>query len=75
VWFVQNKIKVPGTMFFIALLLNGTARFFVEQIRVNNVYHIGNAAITQAQIISSLLVIIGIAGIIVLKKLHSKGKI
>ncbi len=75
VWFIQNKIKVPGTMFFIALLLNGTARFFVEQIRVNNVYHIGNASVTQAQIISSILIIIGISGIIVLKKLYLKNKI
>ncbi len=75
VWFIQNKIKVPGTLFFIALTLNGTARFFVEKIRVNNVYHIGNANITQAQIISSLLIIIGIAGIIILKRLHKKGKI
>lgn len=75
VWFIQNKIKVPATMFFIALLLNGTARFFVEQIRVNNVYHIGNAAFTQAQIISSFLILLGITGIIVLKKLYKKGKI
>ncbi len=75
VWFIQNKIKVPGTMFFIALLLNGTARFFIEQIRVNNVYHIGNTAITQAQIISSLLILLGIAGIITLKKMFKAGKL
>jgi len=69
VWFVQNKIKAPGTMFFIAIGLNGIARFFIEKIRVNNEYHIGGG-ITQAEIISSLLVVIGIVGIIVLHKIH-----
>jgi len=75
VWFVQNKIKVPGTIFFIAITLNGLARFFVEKIRVNNVYHSGSSSITQAEIISSLLVVIGIIGIVVLNKMWKKGKI
>ncbi len=74
VWNIQNKIKAPGTIFFIAIMLNGIARFFVEKIRVNNVYHIGNANITQAEIISSMLVVIGIIGIIVLHKLWKKNE-
>jgi len=69
VWFAQNKIKAPGTMFFIAIGLNGIARFFIEKIRVNNEYHIGGG-ITQAEIISSLLVIIGIVGVIVLHRVY-----
>jgi prolipoprotein diacylglyceryl transferase len=75
IWFIQNKIKTPGTMFFLALSLNGITRFFVEKIRVNNVYHIGSANITQAEIISTILVIIGIAGMIILKRLYKAGKI
>ena len=75
VWFIQNRIKAPGSIFFIAILLNGVTRFLVEKIRVNNVYHIGNSNITQAEIISSLLVIIGIVGIYILRKLHKEGKI
>ena len=70
VWFLQNKVKAAGVIFFTAIMLNGFARFFIEKIRVNNVYEIGNNNITQAEIISSLLVIIGIAGIFVLSKLH-----
>jgi len=69
VWFAQNKIKAPGTMFFIAIGLNGIARFFIEKIRVNNEYHIGGG-ITQAEIISSMLVLIGIIGVIVLHKVY-----
>jgi len=71
----QNRIKAPGTIFFIAIMLNGITRFFVEKIRVNNVYHIGSAEITQAEIISSLLVLIGIIGIVVLRNLYKKGSI
>ena len=71
VWFVQNKIKAPGTMFFIAIGLNGIARFFIEKIRVNNEYHIGGG-ITQAEIISSLLVVTGIVGIVVLHRMYKR---
>jgi len=75
IWFIQNKVKAPGTMFFIALMLNGITRFFVEKIRVNNVYNIGSANITQAEIISTILVIIGIVGIILLRRFYRLGKI
>ncbi|OYT11806.1 MAG: diacylglyceryl transferase [Bacteroidetes bacterium 4572_112] len=72
VWFAQNKIKTTGVIFFIAIMLNGFARFFIEKIRVNNLYEIGTSHITQAEIISSSLVLIGIIGIIVLNKLKKK---
>ena len=72
VWFAQNKVKTTGVIFFIAIMLNGFARFFIEKIRVNNLYEIGTSHITQAEIISSSLVLIGIIGIIVLNKLKKK---
>jgi len=72
VWFMQNKVKTAGVAFFTAIMLNGFARFFIEKIRVNNLYEIGTAHITQAEIISSSLVIIGILGIIILLKLKKK---
>ncbi len=68
-WFLQNKIRTAGVVFFIAIMLNGFARFFIEKIRVNNVYDIGQSHITQAEIISSSLVLIGIIGIFILLKL------
>lgn len=69
---VQNKVKIAGAMFFLAIAFNGLARFFIEKIRVNNVYEIGSSQITQAEIISVLLIVIGIAGIIILKKTQKK---
>ena len=63
-WAIRKKISVPGMLFSIYLLLNGTERFFIEKIRVNTMYHIFSYKITQAEIISSMIILAGIAGII-----------
>jgi len=68
VWFLQRKIKVAGILFFIAIGLNGFARFFIEKIRVNNTYDFGNMHITQAEIISTFLVILGVVGSLIIYK-------
>jgi len=65
IWFLQGKIKVAGILFFIAIGLNGFARFFIEKIRVNNTYNFGDLQITQAEIISSMLVLLGIIGALI----------
>jgi prolipoprotein diacylglyceryltransferase len=58
---LREKITVPGQMFSIYLVLNGLERFFVEKIRVNTKYDIFGFHPTQAEIISTLLIITGIA--------------
>ncbi len=72
VWLLQSKVRAPGVIFFTAIMLNGVARFFIEKIRVNNVYSIATSNITQAEIISTSLVIIGIIGIIIMNKIYKK---
>ena len=72
VWLLQAKVRAPGVIFFTAIMLNGVARFFIEKIRVNNVYSIATSNITQAEIISTSLVIIGIIGIIIMNKIYKK---
>lgn len=67
-WSVRRRIKVPGVMFGIYLILNGIERFVVELIRVNNTYSIFGFHPTQAEIISAALVIAGIALIVIVKK-------
>ncbi len=66
IWYLQRKIKVVGVLFFMMIAMNGFARFFIEKIRVNITYDFANMQITQAEIISSLLVIGGIGGAIFL---------
>jgi len=66
-WSVRKQIKVPGILFFIYLIFNGVERFFIEKIRINTEYNI-LGGITQAEIISLCLVIIGFLGCILLYK-------
>jgi len=62
-WAIRKKIRTPGLLFSIYLIFNGLERFLIESIRVNSLYYIFGMGITQAQIISTLLVITGIVGI------------
>lgn len=63
-WLIRRRIKAPGVIFCIYLILNGIERFLVETIRVNTTYSIFGLHPTQAELISSILVILGIIGII-----------
>ena len=67
-WLIRRKIKVPGVMFSIYLIVNGIERFLVETIRVNSTYSIFGFHPTQAELISSGLVITGLLGLIVFSK-------
>ena len=66
-WSIRKQIKVPGVLFFIYLIFNGVERFFIEKIRINTEYNI-LGGITQAEIISFCLVLIGLLGWIILYK-------
>lgn len=67
-WMIRRRIKVPGIMFSIYLILNGIERFLVETIRVNTTYTIFGLHPTQAELISAAFVIVGISGIIYFSK-------
>ncbi len=67
-WYLRKRIKIPGMLFSIYLMFNGTERFLIELIRVNNVYHIGGLAITQAELISPILFLSGLIMFIILRK-------
>ncbi len=62
-WSIRKRIVAPGMMFSIYLFFNGMERFFIEKIRVNTLYHVGSFSFTQAELISSLLMILGVVGI------------
>ena len=73
-WGIRKKIAIPGILFSIYLIISSISRFFIEQIRVNTVYHIFGNDITQAEIISPLLVILGGLGIWYFRKEYKKNK-
>lgn len=63
-WSIRKQIKVPGLLFSIYLICNGLERFLIELIRVNSKYHVAGLSFTQAELISSILVLFGIIGVI-----------
>ncbi|MGV8880179.1 MAG: prolipoprotein diacylglyceryl transferase [Sphingobacteriaceae bacterium] len=63
-WSIRKNIRVSGIMFGIYLILNGMERFLIELIRVNTRYVVGGISFTQAELISLILIIGGIALIV-----------
>lgn len=67
-WSLRKRIQTPGILFGMYLMFNGFERFWIEKIRVNSVYTIFGAEITQAEIISTLMFIAGLVMILLLMK-------
>jgi len=63
-WSIRDKIKTPGIMFGIYLVLNAVERFLIEFIRVNTRYQIGSLSFPQAQLIAILLFVVGVVLIV-----------
>jgi phosphatidylglycerol:prolipoprotein diacylglycerol transferase len=71
--FIYKKFgeKFKGLVFFSYLVFYAIIRFFIEQIRIDSALNVGSIPI--AQIVSVILLIIGISGIIyVLKPILAK---
>jgi phosphatidylglycerol:prolipoprotein diacylglycerol transferase len=58
-WSIRNKVKAPGVLFGIYMILAGVERFFIELIRVNTKYHVAGINFTQAELISIFMVVGG----------------
>lgn len=69
-WGIRKKLKYPGMMFSIYLIFNGLERFAIEKVRINN--ELFGAGITQAEIISTVLIIIGIIGVLLMPKVGER---
>jgi len=71
-WFTKKRFKTPGLLFGIYLILAGLERFFVEMIRVNSLYNVGGLKFTQAELISTIMAVSGIAVIIIVLRNKKK---
>ena len=71
-WVFREKIKIPGLMFCIYLILNGSERFFIEHIRINFKYAFLGGTFTQAELIGGMMMLGGIAGIFIIVYRRSK---
>ena len=69
-WAIRKRLTIPGMMFFIYLILNGFERFWIEKIRVNVKYEWMPLQPTQAEIVAVAFFLIGILGVVWLKRKH-----
>jgi len=65
-WGLRKRLRIPGMLICLYLMLNGIERFFIEKIRVNIPYEIFGMEITQAEILSTVFFVSGLAGFIYL---------
>jgi phosphatidylglycerol:prolipoprotein diacylglycerol transferase len=67
-WSIRKKIKTPGVLTAIYLIVNGIERFLIELIRVNTKYSIFGIHPTQAELIATFMVISGIILLVYFKR-------
>lgn len=58
-WSIRKRFVKPGTFISFYMIINGFERFFIEKIRVNTTYDLFGFHPTQAEIISTLMVVCG----------------
>jgi prolipoprotein diacylglyceryltransferase len=71
-WALRHRLKIPGTMFAVYLIVNGLERFLIEKIRVNNKMDILGFHPTQAELIAACLSLCGVALYVYLQQRHKK---
>jgi prolipoprotein diacylglyceryltransferase len=71
-WSLRKRIKIPGILFSIYLMFDGVERLLTEKIRVNARYDLLGMSVTQAEVISTLIFITGLALFIVLSLNYKK---
>jgi phosphatidylglycerol:prolipoprotein diacylglycerol transferase len=62
-WSIRKPHYKTGFLFSVYLLLSGFERLLIEKIRINSEYHLWGMSFTQAEFISTALIIAGVAGI------------
>lgn len=61
IWKIRHRVKAPGVLFGIYMILAGIERFLIELIRVNTKYVVAGIPFTQAEMISLIMVLGGAA--------------
>lgn len=67
-WVLRRHIYPAGWLFSLYLLFAGIERLAIEQIRINPVFNLGFVHATQAEIIASILIILGVTGVAILSR-------
>lgn len=67
-WAIRKRVKIHGVLFSVYLIMNGLERYLIEKIRVNN--KMDFLGLTQAEMISFSLMLLGLLGIFWCYKSH-----
>ena len=62
-WSLRKHPFMSGWLFFVYLVFSGMERFLIEKIRVNNEFELLGMTVTQAEVIASVLILIGLVGV------------
>jgi prolipoprotein diacylglyceryl transferase len=71
-WTIRKKISTPGWLFAIFLLYYSTSRFLIEFIRVNPKYSFLGMNLSQAQYISVICFMLGVASFWYFRRLRKR---
>jgi len=72
IWWMRKKIVQPGVLTGVYLIFAGGERFFIEKIRINNRIQSLPFHPTQAELISTILILLGIVFLTMSKKWFPK---
>lgn len=67
-WLLRKRFTTAGVFFFFYLVLNGLERFFIEKIRVNETITFFGFQPSQAEIISTIFILLGLVGMWYLRR-------
>lgn len=69
-FWLSNKVKKSGVIFFTYLLIYSIGRFFIEQLRVDSVLNVSGVPI--ALLVSILVIVIAILGLVIILRKREK---
>ncbi len=74
-WFLRKRLSIPGMLFSIYLMFNGLERFLIEKIRVNNLFDFMGMKVTQAEVISTIIFLLGLGFFVYLSLIKKKSQL
>jgi len=74
-WSIRKQVRVPGNLFSIYLILSGFQRLLIEKIRINKELAVFDYSFTQAELISTALILVGLVGALLTRKSRTVRKV
>ena len=71
-WSLRKHPFLNGWLFSLYLVFAGVERFLIEKIRVNNEFDLLGITVTQAEVISVLIMLVGVVGLVIKTRKREK---